>query len=174
MRDASLVRSAISSGKGIKTLRRVIASNCEIPCETERGLAERGSFSTDLLIHRLSREVEGHVAIVIDPRKLLNLHRRVENCDSSYSHSQWHALHQEELRICILIIMAQYRPMMAGHPLSQQWKKEEEEGFYTTSLHVAALEGDTHALLGLLRAGAFVDAPDHDLKTPLHLAAACE
>ena len=67
--------------------------------------------------------------------------------------------------------MAQYRPMMAGHPLTQQWK--EEEG-YTTHLHIAALEGNTVALLRLLRAGQFVDAPDHNLKTPLHLAAACK
>jgi hypothetical protein len=64
--------------------------------------------------------------------------------------------------------------MMAGHPLTQKKKEEEEEGFHTTALHMAALEGDTHALLGLLRAGQFVDAPDHYLKTPLHLAAACE
>jgi hypothetical protein len=78
------------------------------------------------------------------------------------------------LKKTIYCFMAQYRPMMAGHPLTQQRKEEEKEDFYTTSLHLAALEGDTKAVAELLKAGQFVEAPDHDLKTPLHLAAACE
>ena len=70
--------------------------------------------------------------------------------------------------------MSQYKPIMAGHPDTQRRKEEEEESVATTLLHIAALEGDLRKLEQLLGRGAFVDAPDQDLKTPLHLAIQCQ
>ena len=64
-------------------------------------------------------------------------------------------------------------PIMAGHPPTQQQKEEEEEGFVTTPLHMAVLQGDHVLLENLLRHGGFVDAPDDDLQTPLLLASQC-
>lgn len=70
--------------------------------------------------------------------------------------------------------MSQFKPMMAGHPPTQKLKDEEREGLSTTLLHMAALEGDIRKLEHLLRQRAFVDAPDQQLWTPLHIAVQCE
>lgn len=69
--------------------------------------------------------------------------------------------------------MSQYRPIMAGHPATQRFKAEEEDGVATTILHIASLEGEIRTLENLLRQGMHVDTPDQSMKTPLHLAAQC-
>lgn len=65
-------------------------------------------------------------------------------------------------------------PMMAGHPPTQRWKQQEKDGYLTTPLHVAAIEGEAASVKSLLARGSFVDAPDQDEHTPLHMAIACE
>lgn len=63
---------------------------------------------------------------------------------------------------------------MAGHPPTQKLKDDEQDGVSTTLLHIAALEGDVNRLRSLLQQKGIVDAPDQELKTPLHIAIQCE